>query len=209
MASHNHDYDYERPIRARYVDPLDLVWLATARRLGLHVRRDPTIFSRTDGTGLLALGPRSDLDPDDSLTQMILHELCHWITNGLGSFHERDWGFALDDDIDPREHSCLRLQAWLADGVGLRRMLGPTGVFRQYYDRIPADPLEPLDDSAWEAGVVVGAREAIARAQGEPWAGPLGEAMRATAAITGVVRPFLGDYATEFPDDALTSIYAP
>lgn len=207
MAAPNHDPSYERPIRARYVDPVELIWLTAARRLGLHVRRDPAIFSMTDGQGLLALGPREDLDPDDTLAQMVFHELCHWITNGLDSFHLRDWGFPLDDDIDPREHSCLRLQAALADTVGLRRMMGPTGIFRQYYDRIPADPLEPLDGSPWEAAVVRGAAEAIARAGGAPWAEPISEALRATAAVRALISPFLREYATEIPDDSLPSLW--
>ena len=57
--------DYERPIRSRYVDPVDLVWFSTARRLGLTIRRNGAIFSATDGTGLMELGPRATLDPDD------------------------------------------------------------------------------------------------------------------------------------------------
>lgn len=209
MVKHNHHDDtYERPIEARYLDPLELVWLSTARRLGLHVRRDPKIFSMTDGTGLLALGTRDTLDEDDTVAQMVLHELCHWIVNGLESFGERDWGFPLWDEIDPREHACLRLQAWLADTVGLRHMFGPTGCFRQYYDRIPADPLEPMEDCPWEREVVQLAAEAIRRAEGAPWAGPVGEALRATAAIHGVVRPFLADYATEIEGDPLPSLWA-
>lgn len=207
MSTPNHDPDYERPIRSRYLDPVEVVWLVTARRLGLHVRRDPTIFSRTDGQGLLALGPRETLDADDCLAQMIFHELCHWIVNGLDSFHVRDWGFPLDDDIDYREHACLRLQAWLADSVGLRGMMGPTGIFRQYYDRIPPDPLAPIDETDWEARVVVEAARAIARAQGEPWVGPVTEALQATAAMRRAVQPFLADYATEIPGDPLPSLW--
>src|SRR5690606_35529206 len=147
----------------------ELVWLATARRLGLTIRRDPSIFSHTDGSGTLGLGPRDALDPDDTLAQMLLHELCHWITNGVETFGQEDWGFPLGDEPDPREHACLRLQAWLADTVGLRDMLGPTGLYRQYFDRIPADPLAPLDDSAWEQEVVRLAAAAIGRARAAPW----------------------------------------
>jgi len=47
------DTPYERPIRARYTDPYDLIWLATAKRLGLVIRRDPTIFSKTLDDGML------------------------------------------------------------------------------------------------------------------------------------------------------------
>lgn len=207
-----YDPDYERPVESRYLDPLELLWLATARRLGLTVRRDPEIFSRTDGSGMLWLGPRSDLDADDCLAQMLLHEICHWVTNGAASFHEQDWGFPVGDELDPREHACLRLQAWLADRHGLRRVLGPTGVHRQYYDRIPADPLEPLRDARyppeWERSVVDLARDAIERVQGPPWQPALGQALAATRAIATEVAPFLSDYATELDDDALPSLWS-
>ncbi len=162
---------YQRPIRSRYLDPVELIWYATARRLGLHVRRDPAIFSMTDGTGLLALGPKDTLDADDSAAQMIFHEFCHWITNGLETFAERDWGFALDDELDWREHACLRLQATLAGRHGLRQVLAPTSPFRGYYDLIPADPLEPLPGWPLEERVVARAAEAIARAAGRRGAG--------------------------------------
>lgn len=198
-----HDDAYVRPIHSRYVDPLELVWLATARRLALHVRRDPAIFSMTDGTGLLALSPRDDLDEDDCLAQMVLHELCHWITNGVEAWHERDWGFPLWDEVDLREHACLRLQCWLASRWGLREMFGPTGGFRQYYDQLPADPLAAIDDSAWEQATVRLAAQAVARAQGLPWWPALSAAMQATADLRAVIDPFLDDYASEHADDPL------
>ncbi|MCB9665944.1 MAG: hypothetical protein H6732_17695 [Alphaproteobacteria bacterium] len=199
---------WERPILSRYLDPLELVWLATARRLGITLRRDPSIFSRTDGSGMLWLGPRDDLDPDDTLCQMLLHELCHWVTNGVDSFHAEDWGFPLTDADDPREHACLRLQAWLADRHGLRGMLGPTGQYRAYFDRIPADPLAPLDDTALEADIVARAAVAIATVQQPPFWPVLDEALAATAALRATVRPFLAAYATELDDDPLPSLWS-
>jgi hypothetical protein len=205
---------YERPIGARYLDPLALVWLATARRLGLHVRRNPAIFSATDGTGLLELGPLDTLDPDDTTAQMIFHELCHWITNGLETFHARDWGFDLDAELDWREHTCLRLQAHLAgsarcaDGSDLRQVLAPTSQFRAYYDAIPADVLEPVPGWPHEDEVVALARVVIERARGEPWAAPLAEALRATAQLRDVVTPFMPDYATDIANDALPSLWS-
>ena len=199
--------EYQRPIRSRYLDPVDLVWLATARRLGLHIRRNPAIFSATDGTGVLELGPRDTLDPDDSTAQMILHELCHWITNGEPTFRERDWGFQLDAELDWREHACLRLQAALADTEGLRAVLAPTSQFREYYDQVPADPFGPVPGWACEDRVVPLAREAWERAWGEPWGGPLRNVLRAHAAIRATLTPFLDDYASDLPDDALPSLW--
>ena len=199
---------WERPIHSRYVDPVELVWLSAARRLGLVVRRDDSIFSMTDGAGLLALGPRAELDPDDTLAQMVFHELCHWITNGLDSYRQRDWGFPLDDPDDLREYACQRMQAALADDHGLRRFFGPTGMFREYYDQIPADPFAPLDSSPREAWICADGRRAYEDALGEPWGPTLTQALRTTAEIHRLVRPFLGDYQTELPGDALPSLWA-
>lgn len=206
---------YERPIRSRYLDPVELVWLATARRLGLRVRRNPAIFSATDGKGLLELGPLSTLDADDSTAQMIFHEICHWVVNGVGAKDERDWGFALDDELDWREHACLRVQAALADVHGLRQVLAPTSQFREYFDAIPADPFEPVPDperfgsgTEREARVCARAREAFAEAHGDPWGAVVPAAIAATAAIRAAVAPFLPDYATDLDDDALPSLWS-
>jgi hypothetical protein len=163
----------------------------------------------TEGDGILHLGERSSLDPDDSVLQMVFHEICHWITNGVESAEARDWGFALDDALDPREHACQRLQAYLAQQYGLRDMLGATGDFRQYWDRIPVDPTEPIDPGAWEAQVSVFTQRAISRAEKAPFATPLARALRATAAIRAEIKPFLNDYATEFEQDALPSLWNP
>ena len=198
---------YERPIESRYQDPLTLVWLATARRLGLTVRRNGAIYSATDGTGLLELGPLDTLDPDDTTAQMIFHEICHWITNGLETFHERDWGFPLDVELDLRELACIRLQAGLNQRHGLRGFFGPTSDFRHYYESLPADVLAPLDDSPQEAEVVAIAQEAFARAELAPWKQPVEEALRATSALSQVVAPFLTAYASDLADDALPSLW--
>ncbi len=199
---------YERPIETRYQDPLTLVWIATARRLGLTIRRNRTIYSATDGTGLLELGPLDTLDPDDTTAQMIFHEICHWITNGLETYHERDWGFPLDIELDLRELACIRLQAGLNQRHGLRGFFGPTSDFRGYYDALPADVLAPMDDSAQEAEVVGIAREAFARAELAPWRQPVEDALRATAALSQVVAPFLPDYASDLADDTLPSLWS-
>ncbi|MSQ04272.1 MAG: hypothetical protein EXR71_20700 [Myxococcales bacterium] len=198
---------YERPVCHRYLDPVELIWYATARRLGLHIRRNPAIFSATDGTGLLELAPREHLDADDSTAQMIFHELCHWITNGAESVQERDWGFALDAELDWREHACLRLQAALAQTAGLRGVLAPTSQFRKYYDELPADPFGPVEGWPGEELVVPHARKALLRARAAPWGQPLAAVLAAHAAIRDVTAPFLADYASDLPDDALPSLW--
>lgn len=199
---------YLRPIRSRYLDPIDVIWFSTARRLGLTIRRNPAIFSATDGTGLLELGPRDTLDEDDSAAQMIFHEICHWATNGVETFHVRDWGFALDAELDWREHACLRLQAAWTQAFGLREVLAPTSGFREYYDAIPADAFVPLDASPREADVVALARVAYARSREAPFGETVAAALRATAAVHTVVHPFLSDYATDLQDDPLPSLWS-
>lgn len=199
---------YERPILSRYLDPVEVLWLATARRLGFTVRRDPAIFSRTDGSGMLWLGPRETLDPDDTVSQMLFHEICHWATNGVETFALEDWGFPLEEYDDPREFASLRLQAWWADRYGLRGMFGPTGKYRQYFDRIGPDPLAPLDASDLEREIVAIAATAIATAQRAPFAPTVDEALAATAAIRALVAPFLGDYHTELDADPLPSLWS-
>jgi hypothetical protein len=205
-----HDWEYQRPILSRYSDPLELIWLSCCHQLQLHVRRDPDIFSMTDGTGLLALGPRKDLDPDDTVCQMVFHELCHWITNGLETFSKRDWGFPLDAEMDEREHACQRLQAALADPHGLRDVMAPTGIFRQYYDQIPEDPFEARPDAPeWEAEVIRLAKNAYERARRAPFEGPIQQALEATGRIRQLVQPFMSDYQTELEGDPLPSWWDP
>lgn len=201
-----------RQVRARYQDPLGLIWMATARRLGLEVRRNPTVFAATNGRGLLELGPPETLDADDCDAQMIFHELCHWVTNGLDSVHVPDWGCAPEGEEIWREQACLRLQAALAGRHGLRDVLAPTTVHRLYYDALGEDALRPVDGYPDEALAVGLAREALGRADGEPWAAPLTEALAATARIAETVRPFLsGDGAKgpgDTPEAALPSLWA-
>ncbi len=200
------DYD-DRPVRHRYDDPLELIWLATAKRLGMNIRRNPEVFAMTDGSGLLELSTKGELDADDNAGQMIFHEICHWITNGVHTFAERDWGFEVSEEVDWREFPCLRLQAALADRYGLRAFLAPTSGFRRYYDQL-GDPLTPLDGSDEEARTLRRVREALARADEDPWARPLRDALSATATLADAVRPFLSDYQTDGEGAELPSLWA-
>lgn len=196
-----------RPVTHRYIDPLELVWYATAKRLGLRLGRNPHIFSMSDGTGLLELGTRDTLDADDNAAQMIFHELVHWITNGLDTYHARDWDFAVTDEVDWREFPALRLQAALADRHGLRRFFAPTSGFRTYYDQLGDDPFAPLDDTDHEARVCARARQALADADAPPFAGPLAAALVATRALHDQMQGFLADYQSDVPDDSLPSLW--
>lgn len=173
-------------------DPLDVVWRATARELGLRVVRREDVYASYDGDGTLALGARPTLDPDDTLAQMVLHEVCHWIVNGHGARERIDWGFAPTDQLDWREYPTLRLQLALVEPFGLRDLLAPTTAARAYWDQLvhPLEPLSPPVAAIDEACVVARTQVAIARSRSAPWAVPLTRALRATAAIRSIVLPF-------------------
>ena len=76
----------------RYIDPLTQVWLGAARRIGLRVVRTPDAYAATDGRGTLAIGDDATLDADDSLAQMIFHELCHSLVEGEDVVRARPTG---------------------------------------------------------------------------------------------------------------------
>lgn len=184
-----------RRIEHRYGDPLDQIWLATAGRIGLTVERGDDVYAATDGRRTLRIGAAPTLDPDDSLAQMIFHELCHSLVEGPDSFARPDWGLdntGVRDEL--REHACLRLQAHLAGRHGLRRFLAPTTDYRAYWDELPEDPLAPRRDPAVIAAVL-GAQ----RAERPPWAPHLSAALAASAEVA--VR------AAAFADDA-TSLWS-
>lgn len=170
----------------RYEDPLDAIWLATARALGLRVRRSPEAYASTDGRGTLVLGEEASLDPDDGLAQMIFHEFCHALVQGEDAFSKPDWGLDNTSDRDAvREHATLRLQAFLSARHGLRKVLAPTTDYRAWWDDLDDEPLLPRHDPAVVLAIL-GAR----RAEQAPWSPHLHEALRATAVIAGQAASF-------------------
>lgn len=169
-----------------YRDPLEVVWVATAERLGLSVTRTDAAYADYDGHGVIAIGVPAILDADDCLAQMIFHEICHWLVEGEHSVALENWGLSNESLVHlDRENASLRVQAALADRHGLRDFLANTTDHRAYYDALPADPLTQDDD-----GTVALARAALARAEQAPWAPALDQALTATAAIVHVARPF-------------------
>ncbi|MEP6860869.1 MAG: YkgJ family cysteine cluster protein [Deltaproteobacteria bacterium] len=168
-----------RDVTARYTDPLAQVWVTAARRIGLRVVRTPDAYAATDGHGTLAIGDASTLDADDSLAQMIFHELCHSLVEGEQSFTRADWGMDnTGPDHDWREHACLRVQFVLTGRHGLRAVFAPTTDFRAFWDRLSGDVLADRTERS-----VVAAISALRRVALPPWAPALGEALAATATI--------------------------
>jgi hypothetical protein len=177
-----------RPVHAHYIDPLSHIWVSAAQQLGLRVGRDPLGYATTDGSGQLTIAPDDELDSDDCLAQIILHELCHALIEGEASFQRPDWGLHSDgvaatyggDAV--REEACLRLQAALLRPHGLRGLLGPTTEFRSFYDALPADPLDRQLSHAGDPALPL-AWEGLRRASQLPFRRPIEAALQATAAI--------------------------
>src|SRR5215831_2886745 len=168
-----------REVTHRYIDPLAQVWLEAARRIGLAVERSAEVYAATDGRGGLAIGEDATLDADDSLAQMIFHELCHSLVEGEAAFARPDWGMDnTGPDHDWREHACLRVQWLLAGRHGLRGVLAPTTEFRAFWDRLAGDVLADRADPSVQAAIL-----ALGRADDPPWSPALVEALAASAEI--------------------------
>lgn len=173
-----------RIAHAKYIDPLDHLWITAAKELGLQVERSPHGYAHTDGKGNLYIAPTEELDPDDCLAQMILHELCHALVQGEDSFSKPDWGLSNDEQADvyesdvTREQACLRVQASLLRPYGLRRLLAPTTDFRVFYDALPQKPLDGA--SPREAKL---SQDGLSLAHHPPYRRVLTEALTATAEL--------------------------
>jgi hypothetical protein len=162
------------------------VWVEAARRIGLRVVRTPDAYAATDGRGTLAIGTPDTLDADDSLAQMIFHEICHSLVEGEGAFRKPDWGMDnTGPDHDWREHACLRTQFVLTGRHGLRGLFAPTTDFRAFWDRLSGDVLADRTDRSVQAAIA-----ALRRAAQPPWAPHLNNALVATAQIAAAAAPF-------------------
>lgn len=174
-----------RTIEHRYDDPLDLIWLECLRAVGLELERSPEVYASFDGARTLTLSTREHFDADDSLAQLIFHELCHALVSGPRGLRLSDWGMENVDQRDLlQEHACLRLQAALADRYGLRGLFAVTTDHRSYWDQLGIDPLSPGDDD----DAVPIARDALDRATRGPWATALRSALARTRALAAVMR---------------------
>ena len=173
----------------RYIDPLAQVWIGAARRLGLEVVRSADTYASTDGRGRLTIAIDADLDADDSLAQMIFHELCHSLVEGEDSFQAADWGMDnTGPDHDWREHACLRTQWVLTGRHGLRGLFAPTTDFRAFWNTLSGDVLADRTDPSVQRAIA-----ALRRADKAPWAPALHEALVATAQIAAAAHGFTTD----------------
>ena len=172
-----------------YLDPIDAIWMTVAARIGFEVRRTRSAYASVAG-GVISIGERESLDPDDCLAQMILHELCHSMVEGSRGLARSDWGLdntSAKDEV--REHACLRLQALLTLDYGLRQVLAPTTEHRIYYDELPDNPLartaKPGDDRAIDLALA-----GLERSAHPPWAPHVRQGLGATARVLTVAQDF-------------------
>lgn len=178
-----------REVTHRYIDPAAQIWLGAAKKIGLRVVRTPDAYAATDGNGTLAIGDDASLDADDSLAQMIFHELCHSLVEGEDAFAKPDWGMDnTGPDHDWREHACLRTQWILAGRHGLRGVFAPTTEFRAFWDGLSGDVLADRTDPGVQAAIA-----AVRRAALPPWGPHLGNALVATAQVAAATAGFAND----------------
>ncbi len=124
---------------------LDSVWCGVLVSLGLRLRRSTDAFVSYDGAGTLWIAPDVDLDAEDTLAQLIFHEVCHWAIEGEEAVHRVDWGFGPPSQDTAPEQRCLELQAAAARHFGLERLLRPTTEFAPWYDQALMREGERLD----------------------------------------------------------------
>lgn len=125
----------------------------------------------------------SELDEDDSLAQLVLHEICHLAVQGLALRRVPDWGLDSTSDRDEiNERGAVRLQAHLCDAWGLRRVLYPTTVVREFFESLP---LGALGATGGEEPSCALARIGAERMAVGPFAPAVPEALAATARHVG------------------------
>ena len=146
---------------------LDALWQGAASRCGFRLERGHVAYAATDGRGTIHIGAPETLDADDSVAQLVLHELCHALVQGEQSFGLPDWGLDNTTDRDAvAEEACLRLQAELSGRHGLRQAMTPTTEWRAYYQQLGDRPLWPAREQEAAACERARAGEAVAERTG-------------------------------------------
>lgn len=146
----------------RATDPL---WIALLEQAGFRLARRSTSYVWYDGRGEVAIAPDEELDADDTLAQIILHELVHLLVQGEEARSEPDWGLDNLTDSDAYlEEAALVVQLRLLTLWGLEAVLVPTTDFRPYYlteaaAEARADRLQAAD-AGWARWLVWPQREA-------------------------------------------------
>ncbi len=202
--------EFIRKPHHRYEDPLARIWTACASAVGFRIARSRDVYAATDGEGTIYLGTDDILDPDDSLAQMILHELCHALVEGEAGECQPDWGLDNTSGRDTwHEHACLRLQAYLTAAWGLREFFAPTTDFRvKFWNTMADDPFQPPIFGTRSEPSCVAARTAAWRASLPRWQIPLTQAFEATVRVLVAVNSVVdGTTGAVTKTSALPSLY--
>ncbi|HEX2658065.1 MAG TPA: YkgJ family cysteine cluster protein [Polyangia bacterium] len=169
-------HDTENDKIALRMPAIEAIWIGAARELGWTAERTEAAYASTDGRGRLLIGVDEVLDSDDTVAQLIFHELCHGLVQGPAGWNFVDWGLSNEDARDVvAEHACLRLQVFLTEPYGLRFAMAPTTEYRAYHDAIAGHPLDAEGDAAAAL-----ARAAINRVESARWLVVLRKALAAT-----------------------------
>ena len=174
-----------RTIDCYYHDPLTLIWTRCLKSLNIQLERSEQVFASWDGQGTMTLSTPEHFDPDDHLGQLILHELCHALTEGPKSWTLTDFGLENIDDRDlDRELVAHRLQATLSDFVHLRGFFAITTEWRPYYDALGPNPLIEGPDH-----LLIPAKMGLYRALSHPFRTHILQALEQTAALQRLLAP--------------------
>lgn len=134
----------------RATDPL---WVALLEQAGFRLARRSTSYVWYDGRGEVAIAPDEELDADDTLAQIILHEMIHLLVQGEEARSMPDWGLDNLTESDAYlEEAALVMQLRLLRQWGLEAVLVPTTDFRPYYLTQAAAEARPDRLKAAEAG---------------------------------------------------------
>ena len=144
---------------------IESIWIGVAERIGWRIVRSDRAYASSSGAGVIEIGIDSLLDEDDSVAQLIFHELCHGLIEGPPGWSLPDWGLSnCDDQHVDREYACLRLQIALTEPFALRELMAPTTEYRVYHDAISGDPVRSGEGVASQL-----AGDALNRADSETW----------------------------------------
>lgn len=149
---------------------IDDQWVSFLETIGGQVQRSDACFVAWLGdTQTMLIAHDDDLDADDTLAQIILHEICHHLVEGPQSWRQDDWGLdnMTDDDID-REYAALRLQAAILSTPTQRTYLQPTTDHRWFYEALASSPLTDAVDVRTDAQSQSAALEGWTRWQSWP-----------------------------------------
>lgn len=164
---------------------LDERWAALLARFGGRIRRssDAYVSWLADRRELL-VSPDEELDPDDTIAQIVLHELCHFLVEGLASDAHDDWGLDNMSDVHlANEYAALRLQAHLLHTPARRQYLHPTTDHRWFYEALADSPIDDPVHPPTDARSVALAQQGVRHAA--QW--PLFEALQVELAIADTV----------------------